>query len=142
MLYESAETMSRLGGVQPSRVVELLNGRKPQCPIQLQTLRFKPWQPPPAASPPETGNGGRSAAGNGAAATSGGGGPGGDNTGGSGGGGGGGGGGGIPDAPAIEVEDEGENTEVEGDDDEDNEVGSLNEGRDQHRSRNSRRKRH
>lgn len=47
MLYESAERMAALGGVQPSRVIELLNGRKPQCPVQLQTLRFKPFQPAP-----------------------------------------------------------------------------------------------
>ncbi|CAM9876174.1 unnamed protein product, partial [Hapterophycus canaliculatus] len=42
MLFESAESMATLGGVQPSRVIELLNDRKPQCPVQLRTLRFKP----------------------------------------------------------------------------------------------------
>ncbi|CAM9116456.1 unnamed protein product [Ectocarpus fasciculatus] len=56
MLYESAQQMARLGGVQPSQVIELLNDRKPQCPVQLQTLQFKPWQPPPISSTPsETG---------------------------------------------------------------------------------------
>lgn len=54
MMYESAERMSRLGGVSPSRVVDLLNDRRPQCPVQLQTLRFKPWQPPPLNAKSET----------------------------------------------------------------------------------------
>ncbi|CAM9435056.1 unnamed protein product [Ectocarpus sp. 4 AP-2014] len=49
MLYESAEQMARLGGVQPSQVIELLNDRQPQCPVQLQTLQFKPWKPPPTS---------------------------------------------------------------------------------------------
>lgn len=49
MLYESAEQMARLGGVQPSQVIELLNDRTPQCPVQLQTLQFKPWKPPPTS---------------------------------------------------------------------------------------------
>ena len=111
MLYEPAETMSRPGGVPPSRVVELLNSRKPQCPIQLQTLRFKSWQPPPVTVPPETG--GRGTAAHGSAVTLGGGDLGGNTGGGS---------GGIAASPALEVEDEGENTEIEGDDDEDDEV--------------------
>ena len=47
MLYESAESMARLGGVSPSEVIELLNDLKPQCPVQLQTLRFRPGRQPP-----------------------------------------------------------------------------------------------
>ena len=47
MLYESAESMARLGGVNPSEVIEHLNGLNPQCPVQLQTLRFRPWRQPP-----------------------------------------------------------------------------------------------
>lgn len=56
MLYESAESMARPGGVNPSEVIELLNDINPQCPVQLQTLRFKPWrQPPPPLPPPPFG---------------------------------------------------------------------------------------
>lgn len=46
MLYESAETMARLGGVHTSHVIDRLNALSPQCPVQLQPLCFKPWQPP------------------------------------------------------------------------------------------------
>lgn len=46
MLYESAESMARLEYMHPSRVVKALNDLRPQCPVQLQTLRFKPWHGP------------------------------------------------------------------------------------------------
>lgn len=49
LLYESAESMARSCGIHPSKVIERLNSFKPQCPVHLQTLRFKPWQPPPPA---------------------------------------------------------------------------------------------
>lgn len=52
MLYESARSMATPGGVQPSGVIELLNGRKPQCPVQLRTLRFKPYHPVPTRMMP------------------------------------------------------------------------------------------
>ena len=56
MLYESAESMARPGGVNPSEVIERLNDLNPQCPVQLQTLQFKPWrQPPPPLPPPPSG---------------------------------------------------------------------------------------
>lgn len=45
MLYESAESMARAGGICPSNVISNLNGLQPQCPVQLQTLTFKPWTP-------------------------------------------------------------------------------------------------
>lgn len=46
MVFESAESMARPGGVHPSKVIEHLNSLNPQCPVQLQPLRFKPWQRP------------------------------------------------------------------------------------------------
>lgn len=62
MLYKSAESMASLGGIHPAMAIKALNEKKPQCPVHLQTLKFRPWLASSSSQQQENQSGSRSGA--------------------------------------------------------------------------------